>query len=542
MNPTLEAAIEYVEKYKFSVIPLIPGDKKPSIKWEPFQTKRPDKPTLVSWFGNNPKANIGIVTGKVSDLFVIDLDKYAEGYSEEIANQYIPESVITPTVETARGGQHLYFNCPDGDITIKARALPGIDFRGNSGYVVAPPSINGDGNSWKWTIGLDTPREAVPEPFFNLLKHINNKSTLYVQSSNNSRQVSSLSSNVVNMFEYGRRDEDLFHTANCLVKGGMPKEEIAQILERIIVSWGEESDPKWIKAKIESAFNRSDRRDRNLTAEVREWILSSSGVFLSSEIVKCLHLSSRDEQKNLSTVLRRLCAEETPLIERHGSKNGQYKICEPESEDIDFLNADTKGVFVQYPLGIEDYFKTMPKNIIMVAGEVNAGKTAFLLNLARLNMHKHKVKYFSSEMGAAELRERLSKFEMPLKDWTKVCFKEKSSDFAREIDPEAINIIDFLEMHDEFYKMGALIRDIYDKLTTGIAVIAIQKNKGRDEGLGGERSKEKARLYLAIEPGKIKMVKVKNWANPEINPNGHQVYFKLAQGCRFKKEGDWYKP
>ena len=35
----------------------------------------------------------------------------------------------------------------------------------------------------------------------------------------------------------------------------------------------------------------------------------------------------------------------------------------------------------------------------------------------------------------------------------------------------------------EFYKVGALIKDIFDKLTTGLAVIAIQKNKGRDEAV-----------------------------------------------------------
>jgi len=540
MNKTLEAAIEYVEKYKFSVIPLIPGDKKPSIKWEPFQTRLPEKSALVSWFGNNPKANIGIVTGKVSNLFVIDLDKYAEGYSDDIANQYIPESVITPTVETARGGQHLYFNDPGGDFTIRARALPGIDFRGNNGYVVAPPSINGTGKPWKWSIGLDTPREAVPEPFLDLLKHINNKSTLYM--GNNSPTLQNLTNlttpNI--MFELGRRDEDLFHTANCLVKGGMPQEEIAQILERLIISWGEPPDAKWIQTKIESAFGRSEKRDRNLTAEVRNWISLHEGYFFLTETKHDLTTPNMTKERAaIDVIIKRLVDDGT--LEKVGGKRGCYKIREPESENIDFLNADTTGIFVQWPLGIEDYFKTMPKNIIMVAGEVNAGKTAFLLNLARLNMHKHKVKYFSSEMGAAELKERLSKFEMPLKEWTKVCFKEKASDFGREIDPEGLNIIDFLEMHDEFYKMGALIRDIYDKLTTGIAVIAIQKNKGRDEGLGGERSKEKARLYLAIEPGKIKMVKVKNWANPEINPNGHQVYFKLAQGCRFKKEGDWYK-
>ncbi len=89
-------------------------------------------------------------------------------------------------------------------------------------------------------------------------------------------------------------------------------------------------------------------------------------------------------------------------------------------------------------------------------------------------MDNHEVHYFSSEMGALELKDRFSKFDRPLNSW-KVKFKERASNFADVIKPDAINIIDFLEVHDEFYKIGGLIKDIYDKLTTGIAVIAIRK-------------------------------------------------------------------
>ena len=59
------------------------------------------------------------------------------------------------------------------------------------------------------------------------------------------------------MFEFGRSDEDLFHTANCLVKGRMPDGEIRQVLENLIRSWSEDPDPKWIDAKAESTLKRS---------------------------------------------------------------------------------------------------------------------------------------------------------------------------------------------------------------------------------------------------------------------------------------------
>ena len=65
--------------------------------------------------------------------------------------------------------------------------------------------------------------------------------------------------------------------------------------------------------------------------------------------------------------------------------------------------------------------------------------------------------------------------------------------------------------------------------------------KGRDEGLGGMRSLEKARLYMAMEPGKLKIVKAKNWRNNEINPNGLVRRYRLGGGCNFKADGDWAK-
>jgi hypothetical protein len=228
------------------------------------------------------------------------------------------------------------------------------------------------------------------------------------------------------------------------------------------------------------------------------------------------------------------------FVERHPSKNGWYRMVDTQCEEIDFLNTTGDALDIRYPFQIEKYVKTQEKNIIIDAGEPNSGKTAFELNFAEMNMDKHEVHYFSSEMGALELKDRLLKFNRPLDSW-RVKFKERASNFADVIVPNAINIIDFLEVHDEFYKIGGLIKDIYDKLTTGIAVIAIQKNRGTDFGLGGMRSLEKARLYLAMEPGKIRIVKGKNWAS-QVNPNGLECGFKLIQGCHFDTDGIWRKP
>jgi len=230
---------------------------------------------------------------------------------------------------------------------------------------------------------------------------------------------------------------------------------------------------------------------------------------------------------------------EEGIIEKYGDKRGVYRRLEKECDEIDFLHASNDTIDLHWPFQIERYFKTLPKNPVIVAGEPDAGKTAFLLNFIRLNMVRHKVHYFSSEMGNIELKGRLSKSDLPLEKWT-FDARERASNFADVIDPDDVNVIDFLEIHDEFYRIGAMIKEIFDKLKGGIAVIALQKNKNTDYGLGGMRSVEKARLYLAMEPGKIKIMKAKNWAT-EVNPNGLICDFKLVQGCKFIVQRDWYR-
>jgi len=177
--------------------------------------------------------------------------------------------------------------------------------------------------------------------------------------------------------------------------------------------------------------------------------------------------------------------------------------------------------------------------VMVIAGSKDSGKTAYLLNVVRLNMNHFPINYFSSEMGRIEFRKRLEKFGLPIEAW-KFKPKERSGNFADVIQPNDINIIDFLEVSEDFYRVGGMLREIYEKLNQGIAIVALQKNRGRDTGVGGDRSLEKPRLYLSLESGKAKIIVGKNWAS-EVNPVGLHLDFKLVQGCKFKVQRDWYR-
>jgi len=279
------------------------------------------------------------------------------------------------------------------------------------------------------------------------------------------------------------------------------------------------------------------KKKPNIAERVREWVLLQDGNFFVTDCYKDLDLVTESYKTACRVNLKRLVDE--GILEHYGERRGSYRLVDVDCELIDWKNVSGDTINIKYPFEIEKYVETMPGNIIVVAGEQNAGKTAFLLNFIMLNMQEHDVHYFNSEMGALELNKRITKFNLPLDSW-KFHPWERSFKFSDVIKPDSINVIDFLEYYEEFYKAGGYLKQIYDKLKKGIAVVAIQKNKGTDQGLGGARTLEKPRLYLAMESGKIKIVKAKNWKT-ETNPNGLEIDFKLVQGCKFiTNETGWH--
>jgi hypothetical protein len=142
MNPLLDAALKYREK-GFSVIPCS-NDKKPLVPWLPYQQKCATDEEVRQWWAKYPDANVGIITGKISGITVIDFD------SQEAIDYFLTNfKGTTPCVDTPRG-MHAYFQYEEGTRnTVKVNGLD-IDVRSDGGYVIAPPSINADGKPYRW--------------------------------------------------------------------------------------------------------------------------------------------------------------------------------------------------------------------------------------------------------------------------------------------------------------------------------------------------------------------------------------------------------
>jgi len=144
------AALAYLRR-GWSVIPIKPRDKVPLIPWRAYQTRRPRPAEVRAWFQRWPTANVAIVTGAVSRLVVLDVDP-AHGGNRSLSALLQVHGRLTPTPSaiTGGGGSHLYFAYPGVPVPNRTHLEPGIDLRGDGGYVVAPPSVHPTGARYRW--------------------------------------------------------------------------------------------------------------------------------------------------------------------------------------------------------------------------------------------------------------------------------------------------------------------------------------------------------------------------------------------------------
>lgn len=134
----LDDAMRYIE-YGWNPIPLGEKSKRSVVDWKIYQEQRATKEDVKRWF-KDTNNNVGIVTGKISNLVVIDCD------NEDAVDWYYfntnpsGRSVITPR------GLHFYHSYAPS----RNRQKNGLDVRSDGGYIVAPSSQHPDGGVYDW--------------------------------------------------------------------------------------------------------------------------------------------------------------------------------------------------------------------------------------------------------------------------------------------------------------------------------------------------------------------------------------------------------
>ncbi len=126
--------------------------KRPLVAWKTYQEELAHADQVDEWWMRWPDANIGIVTGAVSGIVVLDADG-PKGL--ESLDSFGSTSTWVSKTGRDEGGRHVFYRHPGPQVRIENRTglLPGLDVRGDDGYVIAPPSLHRSGRKYTWVTG-----------------------------------------------------------------------------------------------------------------------------------------------------------------------------------------------------------------------------------------------------------------------------------------------------------------------------------------------------------------------------------------------------
>ncbi len=140
--------------------------KHPRIRWGSRMTERASRELVARWWARWPGANLGIVTGAIAGVVVLDVDPRSGG-EQTVAVLEAEWGVLPATwiVQTGGGGRHHWFAM--GEQSVATMTLgPGLDLKGEGGLVVVPPSRHASGEPYVWAAGRspdDITLAPVPE-------------------------------------------------------------------------------------------------------------------------------------------------------------------------------------------------------------------------------------------------------------------------------------------------------------------------------------------------------------------------------------------
>lgn len=234
------------------------------------------------------------------------------------------------------------------------------------------------------------------------------------------------------------------------------------------------------------------------TERACEWVRNATGEFSATALAKDLGIASSDTRDIVMADLVAL-----KLCEPTGRKALMYKPISVDAPSIDWQHAKEEYYTLVLPLNLNKFAGVNPKGLIVVAGETNGGKSYFSMLMAHANLAQnggtHKEIFFwNSETTPMAIKANARRICPDDGSWSGLVVRERAGDFHQVIEPNGLNIVDYLQMEDEFYLVGKKLKMIFDALETGVCVVFMQKNKGAALGIGGAYTLHKPVLALSL--------------------------------------------
>jgi len=257
---------------------------------------------------------------------------------------------------------------------------------------------------------------------------------------------------------------------------------------------------------------------------------------------------TKEEKASVHQALNRRKDE---TIQKVGMRDGIYRRIDKDVVHIDFNAEEGASSTVKLPLDLDSMVNICEGNIILISGEYNAGKTTFALNVLQMNKNRMKIRYISSEMRAGEFKSRWKTFNLDPEFWLPdemTEYVELGNNLTNLIIPDALNIVDYLEFKDGDYTKGAeYMRQVHDKLSTGVAIVCNQQKEGVRLPRSGDLIMEKPRLAVTFRKlqtqteeimGIAEIQKAKNVRVGKLD--GKKLQYEIKdKGSRFKVIHNW---
>ena len=142
-SPSLALAARNLASADVPVFPCLPEGKRP-LTHRGFLDASSDAAQITAWWSHTPNANIGIPTGAASGVVVVDVDVHGPTDGRLAWKRAAEAGLVSGAgvlVRTPTGGTHAYFAVTPGtEQRSWQAAAAGVDFRGDGGYIIAPPS------------------------------------------------------------------------------------------------------------------------------------------------------------------------------------------------------------------------------------------------------------------------------------------------------------------------------------------------------------------------------------------------------------------
>lgn len=222
VNSVLAQANEYVDQ-GWSILPVKPSEKRPYMtNWLQYQHTKATKEMTDSWFTSLTGAGVGMVTGRISGVVVLDIESYCSIPIDELLRRY-PTQMIS---RTGTGGYHLFYLYPNGVSKIANRVgiFEGADIRADGGFIVLPPTRHPNGKLYEWV--KKGPLGVFP------------KALLDIQSQPKAQGDEWITEALRGVSEGGRNDA-CARLAGYFFHKGLN----ADIVEALLTEWNERNDP-----------------------------------------------------------------------------------------------------------------------------------------------------------------------------------------------------------------------------------------------------------------------------------------------------------